>query len=77
MQSAVSESVCPGKTNNDYENRGVISQMPGATPWSSGNTIASRKRGPGSNPGCGEMLSARKDWESMRVVDATNLNIGT
>ena len=44
-----------------------------ATPWSSGNTIASRERGPGSNPGCGKMLSAREDWESMRVVDATKL----
>ena len=49
----------------------------GATPWSSGNTIASRERGPGSNPGCGEMLSTREDWESMRVVDDTNSNIDT
>ena len=43
----------------------------------SGYTIALCERGLGWNPGCGEVLSAREDWESMRVVDATDLNIDT
>ena len=37
------------------ENKSTI----GVSPWSSGNTIASRQREPGSSPGGGEMISAR------------------
>ena len=49
----------------------------GATQWSSSNTVASRKRDLGLNPGCGEMLSAREDWESTCVWLTLQIQIST